>query len=218
MAPPQCIGCGSEGQTLCQDCSTRVILPFGQRCWRCGSLSEGYRTCTSCRRPGSPRYVWITTNYETIAQRLIQKYKFGHQRAAASSIAGLMSGTFAESPANTLRDYLVVPVPTATTRVRQRGFDHAKLLAREVARLLRYKTSLNALGRLGQTRQVGAIRGDRFKQADNYFVRKPKVIKGKNILLIDDVITTGATLQSVSRLLKTHGAGRVDALVFAKRL
>ncbi len=115
-------------------------------------------------------------------------------------------------------NYLVVPVPTATSRVRQRGFDHSILLAKHLARQLNLNYS-QTLGRLGQASQVGTGRADRLKQpAGQYFVRTPWQVRGQSILLIDDVITTGGTLLSATQELRRAGAIHVDALIFAKRL
>lgn len=218
LAPPACVGCGADGVALCAACSTSAILTFGKRCWRCNRLSPGSRTCQACSRPDSPGRVWITTNYENLAKEVIGLYKFGHLRAAAVPIAGLMSATFHTFNPAPATNYLVVPVPTATVRVRQRGFGHAELLAKAVAANLRMERA-NALARLGQSRQLGASRRDRLQQLSGSFVVKnPDQIAGRNILLIDDVITTGGTLLAVTKVLKTAGAARVDALVFAKKL
>ena len=221
LAPPQCIVCGTEGLALCRSCSTSDILPFGERCAYCGSLSIKARTCQHCRRAGTPRIVWITTDYQATAQELVQVYKFGHLRAAAQPIATLMAQTFQafNNPAELkAANYLVVPLPTATSRVRQRGFDHSSLLAKTLARRLGLEYC-RGLGRLGQARQVGASRQIRLSQQTNdYFVRQPHRLKGRSILLIDDVITTGGSLIAATQSLRAAGAAHVDALVFAKRL
>ncbi len=221
LAPATCVGCGVEGSALCISCSATEILPHGQRCWRCGAISEGGRTCKRCRQVGSPRYVWISTDYEGVAKKLVQKYKFGQLRAVATSIATVMAETFLSFNSDAeigKLDYLVVAVPTATSRVRQRSFDHAGLLAKSVARRLRLQ-SCPALGRIGQARQLGTSRSVRLAQpAGSYFIRDAKAINGRNVLLIDDVLTTGATLQAATSALRRAGAKRVDALVFAKRL
>lgn len=220
IAPPNCLVCGQEGSTLCSECAKAQLVPYGERCFSCGAISPSARTCEKCR-PGAPRYVWVSTNYEAAARELVKIYKFGHQRAAGDSLASLMIGTLLRfNEIQELRDlnYLIVPVPTATSRIRQRSFDHSSYLARRIARKLKTR-HLNALARIGQTRQVGAERSVRLAQpAGNYLVRYPNLVEGRNILLIDDVVTTGATLRASTKALRAAGAARVDALVFAKRL
>ena len=221
LAPPQCVGCAAEGSALCKSCSTSGILSFGERCAYCGSLSAHCRTCQHCRRPGTPRFVWITSTHEGLAQELVRIYKFVQLRAAAQPLAGLMAQTFLTYNTQgypNKANYLAVPLPTATSHVRQRGFDHSALLARTVSKKLGLQYS-QSLGRLGQTRQIGASRQVRLsQQAGNYFVRQPRKIAGRNILLIDDVITTGGSLIAATQVLRATGANHVDALVFAKRL
>lgn len=216
LAPPECAGCGLEGTTLCELCAAAEILPHGERCGFCGIVSSDSRTCAKCRG-GAPTSVWITTDYLGLAQKLLQKYKFGHQRAVADSLADLMARCFYyfnDRPAN----FLVVPIPTATSRRRQRGFGHSELLASKVAQQLGFEYC-PALGRLGQARQVGANRQARSKQLeDSYYARRPDKIADLAVLLVDDVITTGATLRAATKILRRAGAKRVDALVFAKRL
>lgn len=215
VAPAECLACGIEDHVVCEACAVAEIIDYGEHCAFCGVLSPAGRTCIKCR-PSSPRYVWVTTNYEGLARRLLGRYKFDQLRAAADDIAKLMSQTFYDYDPHI--NYLVVPVPTATSRRRDRGFDHALLLARKIAKNLNFE-STDGLGRLGQSRQLGAKREVRAKQAEgSYFVRLPLLIKDRNILLVDDVITTGATLRAATKSLRQAGVKRVDALVFAKRL
>jgi len=220
VAPPQCIACGQEGSTLCLGCSTSEIVPYGERCWLCNGLGPGGRTCGACRL-SSPAHVWITTSYGGTAKQLIKAYKFDHQRAAAVVLSQLMAETFFDfNHQDILKrlNYLLVPVPTATSRIRQRSFGHSELLARKLTLRLGLQYA-NALSRLGQSRQVGAKRADRMTQmADKFWVRNPSLVNGRKILLVDDVITTGATLYSASKSLRLAGSARVDALIFAKRL
>ena len=221
LAPPHCLVCGDEGMVLCDSCSTSEISAFGGRCWHCSALSQFGRACPGCRHTGGPRAVWISTTYEGVAQELVQAYKFGQQRAAAEPLARAMSQVLLGSygkPAVKAQDYLVVPVPTATSRLRQRGFDHSALLAKLIARKIDGRFYL-ALGRLGQNRQLGTSRAQRLAQpAGQYFARQTSAVNGRNILLIDDVLTTGGTLIECARVLRAAGANHVDALVFAKKL
>lgn len=214
LAPPDCLVCGLEGSALCRNCAVSGILAFGERCWRCNALSRDSKTCANCQPAGPLSHVWISTNYDGTAQALIRQYKFGHLRAAAEPIIRLMGDAISSID----RGCIVVPVPTATSRIRQRGFGHSELLAKKLAaswHLERY----SALARLDQIRQLGAKRHDRLTQlAASFVVKNPHRIQGRNILLVDDVITTGGTLITAAKILKAAGASRVDALVFAKRL
>ena len=113
-------------------------------------------------------------------------------------------------------DILIVPVPTATSRVRSRGYDHAKLLAKELAGAAQLKHE-SLLLRLCQTRQAGAKRQTRIQQLEGAFGLKKQDIKGKHVLLVDDVVTTGATLEEAAKVLKQAGAKTIDAVVFAQK-
>jgi ComF family protein len=216
LAPPQCVNCGAEDHALCAGCSA-LLGEFGPRCWRCNRLSQGSGTCVACRRSGSPAHVYIVTDHDGLARDLLSAYKFGHQRAASRIIAKLMAQTLAKSRQDAI-SCVIVPIPTATSRVRQRGFDYTALLARRLS--LELKTPYApALRRLGQTRQLGAKREHRLAQLSGSFsVKDPKAIGGQNILLIDDVVTTGGTIIAAAQALRRAGAARVDALLFAKRL
>lgn len=221
VAPPQCIGCGQEGAAICTACSVAEIIPYGERCWNCSAMTESCRTCSRCSHLGGPRYVWVSTDYSGLARELVKTYKFGHQRAAASALMKLMSETLYEQTAAEelkSRNYLVVPIPTATSRIRERSFDHSSLLARSIAKRLKLEYS-PALRRLGQNRQVGAGRQLRLQRpVGEYLLRFPAKVSGRNVLLVDDVVTTGGTIIAATKALRAGGAKHVDALVYAKRL
>ena len=112
---------------------------------------------------------------------------------------------------------IILPIPTASSRLRARGYDHTKLIAKVIAQQTgRQYQSL--VGRLGQSRQVGSHREERLKQLNSaYYVKRSESVRGKRIVLVDDIVTTGGTLESVAKVLKRAGAKSVSAVVFAQK-
>ena len=209
FAPHDCLGCGVEGALLCTECR-QLFSQIPQRCYRCKKLSPGNKTCASCRSSSALHTVQAVTVYDFIAKDLVWNLKFQGAQAAASEIARLMR------PFMGTENIMLAHVPTATTRVRRRGYDQARLIARELSRLTGIPGHF-LLSRIGQHHQVGASREQRVTQLKTAFrVTNTKPIKGAHIVLIDEVLTTGATLEAAAKTLKIAGARRVDALVFAQ--
>ena len=210
LAPHECLGCGAQGDLICNDCATKLPT-ITERCYRCRRLSSNNLTCSKCRKQSKLTCVKVSTIYSGLAKDLVWKLKFSGAQAAAKSMANIMSQQIESS-----RNMIIVPVPTATSRVRQRGYDQAVLLAKELAKQTGLKY-VSCLSRTNQAHQVGAGRSQRIKQlSDAFRATKLELIADAQILIIDDVITTGATLESAALILKKAGAKRVDALVFAQ--
>ncbi len=211
VAPHECVGCGSEGSILCFNCINSITSP-PDRCYRCHKVSTDSAVCQTCRRSSNLKHVWVVADYENEAKAVIQKFKFERAYAAASVIAGLMSEALPF-----LADHLVVAVPTASVRVRERGYDQSRLIAKRIATAkdLQYAP---LLARGLQSRQVGASRRQRIEQMRNMFrVTSPKLAEGRRVLLVDDVSTTGATIEAAAKTLKNAGVQTVDAVIFAQK-
>jgi ComF family protein len=212
LAPHDCVGCGAEGKLLCADCLAG--LPAAEpRCYSCQLAVSGWFTCAECTDYSSIWAVHAAVRYDGLAKDVIWKLKFGRARAAAGEIGCILADATAPY---SLQDVIVTHVPTATSRVRQRGYDQAALIARAFAARQHLPYS-PLLARQGSRKQVGASRTVRSVQLDGAFrpVRQ-KYIRGAHIILVDDVITTGATLQSAAATLRAAGARRIEALVFAQ--
>ena len=208
IAPHQCLVCLAEGSLLCQACTDK-ISKIPERCYRCGRRNEGFRTCAACRRH-SPLYsVWAVTGYEGAAKDIVHAIKFARAKAGAAVMASLIH----QCPLPT--DVLIAYVPTAPQRVRERGYDQAALIAKELA--IRSKLPYHTLlARTGTQRQLGQQRAVRKEQMTGAFRSLDKIdLQGKHVLLIDDVLTTGATCEAAARALRQAGAKRVSAAVFA---
>ncbi|MDB5164950.1 MAG: competence protein [Candidatus Saccharibacteria bacterium] len=197
---------------MCSACQGQ-FTSVSPACYGCHSDSPNGVTCANCQKNTLLQAVRVATAYQGIAKDLVWKLKFGGTQDAARAMAAQMLPLINK---NTQSDLLIVPVPTATTRVRQRGYDQARLLARELA----WRTRLpyvDCLARHGQTHQVGANREARLQQLSGAFrVTKGGLVHGAHIILIDDVLTTGATLSGAAEVLMEARAGRVEAVVFAR--
>jgi len=214
IAPDECLVCGAEGSLLCVACSSVKLQKLPERCYRCFKQMAGYKTCLSCRRHSVLKYVFTRTEYDQLAKNLIYALKFSFTKSAARPIAREIAGLLPPLPKNTV----IVHVPAATSHARQRGFDQSALLARELSKLLNLP-HIHALARIGQQRQVGASRSVREQQMKNaYRALSLSVIKDANILLVDDVTTTGSTLEAAGLTLRRAGAASVSAAVFAQAI
>lgn len=224
FAPHLCLGCGRAGSILCESCLQAAGEPPAPRCVGCKALSDGFKTCESCRSWIDVYAVYVATEYAGIYEALLRAYKFGLKRQAAEPLAAIMSllPVAVEGSAIT-----IVPIPTAPARVRQRGFDHGALLTRRYYTILKKRARIKAveiefkrlLGRRSNSRQLGSSRAQRIRQvANEFFVKDRRHVVGKTILLLDDVTTTGASLAAAAKTLKAAGAKRVYAIVYAQKV
>jgi len=211
FAPFSCLYCGDEGQYICNYCLVRACPAVPSRCYSCRTATENFRTCRRCRSRSGLYSVYVCTDYSDCAKRLIQAFKFERVQSLAAQLGFRMSTTLPELIENTS----IIPVPTATSHIRQRGYDHASLLARKISKHSKHEI-LFAVLKLNQVRQVGAKRQTRVKQLKNGFGLTRGDFYGKDVVLVDDVLTTGATLEEIAKLLKSAGARRISAVVFAQ--
>lgn len=210
LAPLECLGCSSEGSLLCNNCSARLSVS-GSHCYSCRKPTANYAVCTDCKARSSLSHVYVATTYSGIAKDILWQLKLAGVRSSARLIANKIAPLISYQPQT-----LLVPTPTATGRARQRGYDQANLIARELSRISGMPRG-NLLARSGQTHQHGLSRKQRLRQLDQaYRAVHSSRFRGKHIILIDDVITTGATLESAARVLVNAGAKSVSAAVFAQ--
>ena len=210
IAPHTCLDCGAEGTLWCARCrQTAFIAP--ERCFRCHALSPKGRTCLTCQRSSALYSVQAATRYEAIAKQLIWRLKFERAQAAALEVAEIMAVRLPFAP-----DTLITHIPTSTNHVRRRGYDQAQLIAKRLAKQMHTPYRMLLL-RLGQQEQHTASRVQRLAQLNQAFIAvNTDHVIGQHIILIDDVITTGATLDAAAHALRAAGAKRVSALVFAQ--
>lgn len=213
LAPHECIVCGQEGTLLCEACAYETLEAVPSRCYKCQKATKDFRVCDACRRHVRLRHVWVAYEYEGFAKQLIGLLKYERTKAAAPPIAMQLAETLPFlQPA-----VVITHLPTATHRQRIRGYDQSELVARAVAKQTG-ASYRRLLERIGQTRQVGSSRKQRIAQAQQMFRLDTKQdLTGTTIVVIDDILTTGASLEAAANVLRHSGVREVNAAVFAQK-
>jgi len=212
LVPPRCLACGAPprraGEVLCAAC--RRALPWLEepRCPRCALPAP----CAPCpARRAAFAAAWSPMAYAGPARALVGALKFHGRLPAAGLMAAQLAAT---APPGLLDGATLVPVPAHRARRRARGFDHADRLARALARRSGLPLA-HPLRRTGShARQVGAGRSARLAAA-HATVGLCRAPPG-TVALVDDVHTTGATLEACARALRDGGSQRVVALAYAR--
>lgn len=215
LFPPRCIGCQRRGTELCQPC--RAELPFLPRgvCFRCASTRSTFGVCRGCRRL-SPALSWVRAPfaYGGAARNAVLSLKFRSGRYLAPLMGELLHGALHDIQVD-----LVVPVPLSRDRLRQRGFNQAALLAAQVASALDTNVAVDVLTRLQRPAQRTLDARRRLVNlAGAFSCPGPEHVRGKRLLIVDDVVTTGATVSACADTLAEAGASRICVVAFARDL
>jgi ComF family protein len=228
--PELCLVCSTPVSRL-QDCGicgacwkkARELRISGPLCPSCGLPyesfeNEGAHLCGRCSI-GLPPYSGARAfgRYSAELSRIVRALKFDGRRRLAGLLAPLLASTFLEFW-ETQKIDLIVPVPLHPRRKRERGYNQAALLGRSLATLVGLPCCNNALARVRNTLpQVGLSDKERAHNMQHAFrCVRPRAIKGRSVLLIDDVITTGSTVASACETLLEAGAMRVSVLAVAR--
>lgn len=210
--PMACAGCGAHAQAICDDC-LRVISYRGLECFFCGQKAENANICAYCKEKyplESIVWLWRYNNEKTRA--IIAAFKYRKRRALAPALASRMRIAIAQS--NLPKNIIIVPIPLHKDKERERGFNQAALLAKNLGIPINADVLMRAKATPPQARTHS--RRERQAQIKNAFrVINKDTLAEKNILLIDDVATTGATLVEAASTLKKAGAAKIYAAVLA---
>jgi len=223
VLPPLCLGCGvvvSETGALCPGCFAGVTFISGPVCDRCGRVlpqAEGGPggICAACAAAPPPyRRARAALHYDDGSRALVLRFKYADRTEAAPAFARWMQRAGADLLAGA---DVVVPVPLHRWRLITRRYNQAALLARHLARLGGLAHVPEALVRLRRTRNQGLFgRAGRVRNVRGAFaVRRPEAIAGRAVVLVDDVLTSGATAGECARVLLRAGAASVDVLTLA---
>jgi ComF family protein len=212
--PPRCAGCGAPGSDWCRTCDRRVQRITPPICPHCGRPLARFGHCPDCRRTPFPFEARAYAVYAgPLVPALLQlKYR------PNSRLARVMSGWLEDVVRHTgWHIDLVTAVPLSVRRRRVRGYNQAELVAHRLANRLGVEIANDALVRTRDTRsQVGLDIGSRAANVEDAFGALPERVDGRNVLIVDDLLTTGATMAACSAELIRAGARRTFGVAVAR--
>ena len=221
LFPQQCAVCARSGHILCSACQASIRLLKPPYCELCNRQLSSPGICQQCQRwPLKLNGLRAVGSYEEPLRACIHALKYDGQTRLAEPLGKLLARKYS---ASRLRADILVPVPLHSERQQQRGYNQSQLLAEHCSRLIGVPICSDILIRRRATSaQVGLAAYERQQNVAGAFACSPLFARGalsqRRVLLIDDVCTTGATLQACSEALFAAGAQEVWALVLAQPL
>lgn len=197
LFPQKCLGCKKENEILCLDCLRKI------------------------NRPDTPylNEIHISANYQdSVIKKALWALKYQGVKQLAKPLAKIVTDRIWKKLET--KDWLIVPIPISKNKLRKRGYNQSELIARHI-----FDSQIDAIwgeGILLKTKETVSQVKIKEKEKrlaniiDNFKIEKPEMVKGKKIILIDDVLTTGATMNEAKRILKLAGAKKIVGVVVAK--
>ncbi|MBQ9235246.1 MAG: ComF family protein [Alphaproteobacteria bacterium] len=229
ILPPRCAMCGKILRTdkgICDDCISEIEFLSSPVCYHCGqplmavdAVLHSHLLCGECIKPHHRRLFRLSRSafaYDDFSKKLVLDFKFRDHTELAALLAKILY--VAGRDIWELGVDLIVPVPLHYTRLIKRKYNQSSLLAKELGKLTAVKSDNFVLRKIRRTKpQVECSAAQRLVNVKNAFaVRHPERIKGKRVLLIDDVLTTGTTAKECATSLRRAGAKSVDCLTLAR--
>lgn len=223
--PPQCIFCGVTSRhklAVCMPCYKELpILP--QHCTRCAlfipTMKGASLQCAKCQmHPPAYRKVMALFPYEPPIVHLLLNLKFSQKLNYAQTFGEIMTDRIRQIwYKNKPLPDLILPVPLHISRLKERGFNQTLEIARPIAKVLNIPIDTSGVRRLKKTKaQSGLNAKDRKTNLRDAF-RAEKNYSGLKIAILDDIVTTGTTIQSLSVCLQENGAENIDVWAVARR-
>lgn len=213
--PPRCAGCGCLGNRWCRDCQSKIREIYPPYCQKCGIPTKGGKICLNCNS-SEPKYDAIRAYafYEEPLRSALHRLKYHRDIALADLFALNLLNLFSRVQWDV--DFITA-VPLGVARLKERGYNQSALLAYPLSLATHIPYRSQALKRIRETEsQVKLNIRERKENVSNAFYGNRDLVTGKNILIVDDITTTGATLNACASALKNAGANHVYGLTLAR--
>ncbi len=225
LFPVFCAGCGEEGAYLCGLCasSLKQVPPSCFVCKKITPVTENTppvgETCLGCRSKTKIQAFFSPFVYydEFKIKKLIHSFKYKRAKTVGEVLSDLLAGYFMKYGIIFPENTVIIPTPLHKSRYRERGFNQSEIIGQHLSDRFSIKMEKNLLFKIQKTKSQMELAGEERKQniLGVFAVKNQDLIKNKTILLIDDVKTTGATLEEAACVLKKAGAHRIWATTIA---
>jgi len=222
LYPKFCFNCGREGSYLCSDCqSTLEILSSHTRATAKGGDEVAASSTTEYRTQELKDLYFALPYRNPLIKNLTKLFKYEpFVKELAQPLTSLIITHFQlieKSPAD-LADCILMPVPLEKRKLKWRGFNQAEEIGRELAQFFQIPLLNNVLAKIKETPPQVELSDEERKEniKGAFFCQSSEKIKGKKILLVDDIYTTGSTMEECAKVLKTAGAKEIIGIVVAR--
>ncbi len=208
---------------VCENCWNSLVILPDPFCPYCRSFYEPGETkcsfCQSARRTIEDRQISMVRSlgrFDDYYKEIIHRFKYAKKIPLGKKIAQRLGETI-NGDSDFLQSDFLIPVPLHKSRYRERGFNQSQIIAEQVSKATGVALLKNALKRKKNTKDQTNLSPQQREEnvRGAFLVTDPEAVKGKNVILVDDVITTGATLSECARMLKQAGAERIIGMTIA---
>jgi ComF family protein len=216
--PVECITCAQPGQFFCGECQ-KLIVSIDNRCLVCNDRASSVGLCSVCAPSVNYDEIYVLGKFTgTVLETAVEKLKFSFIEELAKILAQCLSAKLsARGLVIDSKNAIIIPIPLHEKRFCERGFNQSELLAQELARDLRGVTRSDILFRSRATRQQARLsRAEREENIhDAFTIRNGEYIKDKIVYIIDDVFTSGATVNFAAKLIREYAPQKIVILALA---
>jgi len=219
LFPLSCLLCGREDVWLCPDCQRQLARYDATRCPNCTAGVKPHAFCPACSREAQLDALCILYSYDDpTVEELVQTLKYRYATSLSSVFTDLFSLRKTELSSFIGKESVIVPIPLHSKRERERGFNQSAILAKSIASCLNARYDQGILKRTRYTEPQAQLNKEGRKQnmRDAFICVDSLAVSNKNVILIDDVATTGTTLESAASALRKCGVRSVRGLAFAR--
>ncbi|MFC1622039.1 ComF family protein [Patescibacteria group bacterium] len=218
--PPKCLFCEANGNIFCEKCLLKCKPLEIDICLICGKFSHFGVTHKKCLSFGVPASIFSCYEYWGLVRTCIKKAKYGSKLFSALNKLINESLTYSKKCGLGYKNMIVAPIPLNKRKYRTRGFNQAALIAKNLANFYNLEYQNSSLTRKKDTfAQYNLGKEMRKKNLQGAFeVKNISAVKGKKVLLVDDICTSGATLLEASRVLYKADVARVHCFTLARKM